>query len=212
MSEPEPTDPTELPIFELPLALVPGERVPLHIFEPRYRRMIGHSLDSGMPFGIVLRDDEGARTVGCTAFVAEVLQRHEDGRMDIVAKGGEPFAVLDRFEASEWPAAHTTPREIGGEAAQEQLGAARAAFAELLEAVGAEPARAEEAAGAFEIAAQVEMPAAEKQVLLEAADETARLEALEGSLRSLLGGVRKSRELAENARTNGHGPPPRLRP
>ena len=53
-------DGVELPIFELPLVLLPGELLPLHIFEERYKRMIGRALDDGEPFGIVFRDDEGA--------------------------------------------------------------------------------------------------------------------------------------------------------
>src|SRR2546430_8275173 len=74
----------ELPIFELPLVLLPGEQVPLHIFEDRYKRMVGNALDQGEPFGIVLRDDEGARSIGCTARVDDVLERFDDGRMNIV--------------------------------------------------------------------------------------------------------------------------------
>jgi Lon protease-like protein len=54
----------ELPIFELPLVLLPGEKVPLHIFEDRYKRMVGRVIEEGEPFGIVLRDYEGARSFG----------------------------------------------------------------------------------------------------------------------------------------------------
>ena len=66
--------------------------------------MVGRSLDEGEPFGIVLRDDDGARSIGCTARVDDVLERFEDGRMNIVVSGEEPFKVLDRFEAAEYPA------------------------------------------------------------------------------------------------------------
>ena len=48
----------ELPIFELPLVLLPGELLPLHIFEERYKRMIARCLEQSEPFGIVFRDDE----------------------------------------------------------------------------------------------------------------------------------------------------------
>ena len=94
----------ELPIFELPLVLLPGEQVPLHIFEERYKRMVGTALEQGEPFGIVLRDDEGARSVGCTARVDDVVERFDDGRMNIVVSGEAPFKVLDRFESPEYPA------------------------------------------------------------------------------------------------------------
>ena len=79
---------TELPIFELPVVLLPGELMPLHIFEERYKRMIGHCLETEEPFGIVLRDDElGARRIGCTARVTEVIEQFDDGRMNIVVTG-----------------------------------------------------------------------------------------------------------------------------
>src|SRR5262245_32538002 len=94
----------ELPIFELPIVLLPGEQLPLHIFEDQYKRMVGRALDQGEPFGIVLRDDDGARSIGCTARVDDVLERFEDGRLNIVVSGEAPFKVLDRFESPEYPA------------------------------------------------------------------------------------------------------------
>ena len=186
----------EIPIFELGLAIVPGERVPLHIFEQRYRLMMAHCLEGDEPFGIVLRDDGGARSIGCSAEITEVTERHEDGRMDIVVTGAEPFSVLDRFEAPDWPAASIAALDTDwpSEDCAEELGAARAAFAE------------EAALSAYAIAAQVEMPPAEKQSLLEAPGERERLTSLEATLRRLLAGVSKSRELGERAKTNGHAP------
>ncbi len=85
-------DAVELPIFELPLVLLPGELVPLHIFEERYKRMIAHCLEDGEPFGIVFRDGEGgARRVGCEARVTEVTERFDDGRLNIIVTGERPF-------------------------------------------------------------------------------------------------------------------------
>lgn len=204
MDEPRPI---ELPIFELPLAIVPGEQTPLHIFEPRYRRMASHCLEEEAPFGIVFRDDAGARAVGCSVLISDVLERYEDGRMDIIVRGDERFRVLDRFEAEDWPAAQITLIEADDVTPMPgaELAAARAAFGELLEAVGAESERAAGTETTYEIAAQIEMPANEKQALLEIDDETERLVALEGSLRKLLGGLKRTREIAERAKTNGHG-------
>ena len=199
--------PDELPIFELPLAIVPAEQVPLHIFEERYRLMIAHCLEEDAPFGIVFGDDSGARAIGCSALVAEVLERYEDGRLDIVVTGSEPFRVLDRFEAQDWPAAHVEilPAEAGDPDAGGPLLLARAAFADLLTAVGGQPERAEAAEDAFTIAAQIEMPAADKQALLECDGESERLVSLEGALRKLIAGLQRSRQLAERAKSNGHG-------
>src|SRR6266576_3050836 len=101
-------DGVELPIFELPMVILPGELLPLHIFEERYQRMIGHCLEASEPFGIVFRDDEGtAHRIGCTARVTEVLERFDDGRMNIVVTGEQPFRVLERFEGADYPEGET---------------------------------------------------------------------------------------------------------
>src|SRR5262249_27857641 len=140
----------ELPIFELPLVLLPGERVPLHIFEDRYKRMVGRSIDEGEPFGIVLRDDEGARSIGCTARIGAGLEGFDDGRIDSLVSGGAPFKVLDRFEASEYPAGEV---ELIGDAEiapadEDSASAAREAFAELAERATGERPEADELDGA----------------------------------------------------------------
>ncbi len=202
------TNPSELPIFELPLALVPAERVPLHIFEERYRLMIGDCIERDLPFGIVLRDEDGARSVGCSALVADVVERHDDGRMDVVVRGEAPFRVLDRFDTDEWPAATVEMLEVEDSTDDlgEELAEAREAFAKLLEAVGGDPARADASSSAYPIAAQIEMPPLDKQLLLEEEDERERLQALAGSLRRLHTGLLKARRDADHARSNGHRP------
>ncbi|MGH2923375.1 MAG: LON peptidase substrate-binding domain-containing protein, partial [Solirubrobacterales bacterium] len=124
----------ELPIFELPVVLLPGEQLPLHVFEDQYKRMIGRALEHGEPFGIVLRDDDGARAIGCTATVEEVLEKFEDGRMNIVVSGGEPFKVLDRFETPEFPLGEVeVVDDEEPDADEDTASAARDAFAEIAE-------------------------------------------------------------------------------
>ena len=199
----------ELPIFELPAVLLPGELMPLHIFEERYKRMVGGAADSGEPFGIVFRDDEGgARSIGCTARVAEVLERFDDGRLNIVVAGERPFRVLDRFEAPEYPAGEVELIDLETEAPdpdEDAAQSARATFSQLLEKVGAEPASAEDLAahGAYELAGRVELPADTKQRLLELRSEGERMRVLDRSLRAVARVVERSQELAEHARTNG---------
>jgi Lon protease-like protein len=197
----------DLPIFELPLVLLPGEQVPLHIFEDRYKRMIGHSLDEGEPFGVVLRDDDGARSIGCTARVDDVLERFEDGRMNIVVSGEAPFRVLDRFESPEYPAgeveviAEKDPPGVDEDSAT----AAREAFAELAErATGERPDDGQlEGASAYSIAARIELPAETKQQLLEMRDEDERMELLANALKAVGKALEHAEEAAEHARSNG---------
>ena len=83
-----------LPLFPLPLVLLPGARLPLHIFEERYKEMIGDAIRRQSEFGIVLGSEKGIANVGCTAIVDHVQKTHEDGRMDIVAAGRRRFEIL----------------------------------------------------------------------------------------------------------------------
>jgi len=205
---------SELAIFELPVVLLPGELMALHIFEERYKRMVGDSLERDEPFGIVFRDPEKDRPtdVGCEARVSEVLERFEDGRMNIVVTGERPFRVLDRYESPRFPAGEVEPAgdRGGGEIKPDGEGAehaqaVRAAFSEFVRRVGGEePDPAElESAGAYEIAARVELPPETKQRLLELRDEGERMRVLAAALEALVGALERSEELAARARMNG---------
>jgi Lon protease-like protein len=203
----------ELPIFELPAVILPGELMPLHVFEERYKRMIGHCLDSEEPFGIVFRDDEGgARRIGCTARVTQVVERFEDGGMNVVVTGELPFKVLDRYEDEEYPSGEVEPIDArsadepepeGGDAEVAEI--ARDAFAELVERVSGEPPESDDLAtdDAYSIAARVELPAETKQRLLELRSEPERMRVLGDALRALVDAVDRSQEIAERARMNG---------
>jgi Lon protease-like protein len=68
------------PLFPLGLVLLPHELVPLHIFEERYKLMIGECLDEQREFGIVWLSDDGLKETGCSARIARVLERFDDGR------------------------------------------------------------------------------------------------------------------------------------
>ena len=87
--------PDRLPLFPLNVVLFPGEQLPLHIFEPRYRRMVRECLDAKSPFGMLLAVDDGVTRVGCTAEIREVLKRYPDGRMDIITVGRDPFRIVE---------------------------------------------------------------------------------------------------------------------
>ena len=199
----------EIPIFELPLVLLPGELVPLHIFEERYKAMIGHCLDRGEPFGIVFRDpDVGARRVGCEARITEVTERFDDGRLNIVVTGERPFRVLDRHETEAYPAGEVEPLAnppAQTDSGREAAARARSGFAELVEKVGGErPEDAElEALDSYGLAAKVELPPDTKQHLLELRSEPERMKVLAAALEALVETVSRSTEIAERARMNG---------
>ena len=89
--------PDRISLFPLNVVLFPGELLPLHIFEPRYRRMVRECLDEKAPFGMLLALPNGVAHVGCSAEILEITKRYEDGRMDILAVGRHPYRVVDLF-------------------------------------------------------------------------------------------------------------------
>jgi Lon protease-like protein len=197
----------QMPIFELPLVLLPGESVPLHIFEERYKQMIGRCLETGDPLGVVLSDPDGARPVGCTAHVTDLLERFDDGRMNVVVTGDEPFRVLERFGDPEEPAAEVEMLDAGdAEAIDERAAAqAREAFSELAERASGERPTAEElsAQSAYGIAARIELPPETKQRLLELRDEDERMRLLARALVTLQEALDRAEDIAERASSNG---------
>jgi ATP-dependent Lon protease len=196
----------KLPIFELPTVLLPGEKVPLHIFEDRYKRMVGRAIEEGEPFGIVLRDDEGARSIGCTARIDDV-ERLDDGDMNIVVSGEAPFKVLDRFESPEYPAGEVEliAEEEVPPIDEGSANAAREAFAALAERATGERPEAEELddASAYAIASRIELPPETKQRLLEMRDEDERMGLLANALNAVERALDRAEEAAERASGNG---------
>jgi Lon protease-like protein len=81
-----------IPLFPLSVVLLPGMPLPLHIFEERYKEMMGDVIPDG-EFGVVLAKDGGIVNVGCTAVVSAVVQRYSDGRLDLVASGQRRFLI-----------------------------------------------------------------------------------------------------------------------
>ena len=87
-----------LPLFPLQVVLLPGQHLPLHIFEERYKTMIGECMENHAPFGIVLVGKNGIHKIGCVAHIVEILDKFPDGRMNILTKGGQRFEVLRIYD------------------------------------------------------------------------------------------------------------------
>ncbi len=86
--------PTLLPLFPLRVVVFPRTPLPLHIFEERYKEMIGDAIRAGSEFGIVLANEEGIVSAGCTVAVEKVLKTYADGRMDILTHGIRRFEIV----------------------------------------------------------------------------------------------------------------------
>ncbi|HEY1366591.1 MAG TPA: LON peptidase substrate-binding domain-containing protein [Gaiellaceae bacterium] len=196
----------EIGLFPLGIVLVPTERVPLHIFEPRYRELIGECLELEREFGLVLEDDEGLRAVGTRTRVAEVIERLPDGRLNIVVEGGERFRLVEESEGRSFRTGRVEPfaDEVAPATADEVEGVL-AAFRRLAEAAGAEADVPEPSDSplSFALAARIELPAGRKQALLELRSEQARVRMLSELLERLSESLAAAQELAERARRNG---------
>jgi Lon protease-like protein len=193
------------PLFPLGIVALPSESVPLHIFEDRYRRMIEERLraDPGSlqrEFGIVWLSDEELKAVGCACEVEEVLERMDDGRLNILARGTRPFRLVERQDDLPYPAGvveflDEQDEDADAEAAQ----AAHELYRELVEQ--ATDRRLEEDElndlDAYRMAATVEFGSDAKQELLELRSENARLRLLALLLRAAI----KRLELVERAHT-----------
>jgi Lon protease-like protein len=83
-----------LPLFPLQVVVFPRTALPLHIFEERYKEMVGEAIRDSSEFGIVLAKDEGILNAGCTVVVDKVLRSHPDGRMDILTRGIRRFEIV----------------------------------------------------------------------------------------------------------------------
>jgi Lon protease-like protein len=199
--------PEELGLFPLGIVVLPGELTPLHIFEPRYRELVGECIEQEAPFGILLTDDEGLRDVGTFVRVTEVVERFDDGRFVVVVEGGERFRLLRFTEGRSFRTG-----EVEAVADGDDLGAegdrqtALELFEGLRDAVGAEvdSPEVDDPELSYAIARRVEMDARVKQGLLESVSERERLEILASHLRSAAAQLELVQEHSALARRNGN--------
>jgi len=84
---------TTIPLFPLEVVLMPSMPLPLHIFEERYKLMIGECLEQKREFGVVYQKGSDIKKIGCTARIVQVLRRFDDGRLDIMTQGVERFVI-----------------------------------------------------------------------------------------------------------------------
>ena len=194
------------PLFPLGLVLLPGEKVPLHIFEERYKQMIGECLEEEREFGIIWLADDALKDVGCAARITRVLERFEDGRMNIVVEGTTPFRLDRRIGELAYPAGDIELLEDEPGTDEAALERARKSYADLVEEVTEtrpEPDALAEL-DAYGMAATLEIAASAKQALLELRSEPARLEQLEALFDEALKRIRTATRVAEQASGNGH--------
>jgi Lon protease-like protein len=196
----------DFPLFPLGLVALPTELVPLHIFEERYKTMIERCLEEPSEFGIVWMAEDGLRPIGCACEIAEVVERLEDGRINLIARGTRPFRIEARQEELPYPAGTVEFLEDREEEADAELAdAAHAAYADLVnEATDRTPDLDEIAAmSAYEMAATVEFGLDAKQGLLDLRSEAARLRLVTRLFRAAIKRLDFVNRAQARARSNG---------
>ena len=196
---------TLLPIFPLELVLLPGVSLPLHIFEPRYKEMIGECLEQKKPFGIVRASSEGVADIGCTAEIVSVTKKYDDGRMDILTRGVERFEVVEVNDERSFLRAEislvqdedddeSADKEKSSKLASEMVTHAVRLHAEIARLAGSEPSGPDEHATnlSFLLAGSLPLDLDFKQSLLSTLSEAKRLEAVIGYLEAVLPGLRRA--------------------
>ena len=196
----------EFPLFPLGLVALPGEAIPLHIFEERYKTMMNECLRSEREFGIVWLSDDGLREIGCACEIEQVLERMEDGRMNLLARGTRPFRVLERQGHLAYPAGVIEFVEDRDDAVDLDLAqAAQEAYAELVKlATDRDPEEDELAEmSAYAMAGTVDFGLDAKQGLLDLRSENARLRLVTRLFRAAIKRLEFVDRAQARARSNG---------
>jgi Lon protease-like protein len=193
------------PIFPLPLVLLPTELAPLHIFEERYKVMINLCLEESTEFGIVWLGDDGLAEIGCTARVTELIDRMDDGRMNILVRGGRPFRLLRRIDDLAFPAGDIEVLEDEADATESHAEAARSVYAEVVEKATDQRPEEDDLADmdAYGMAATIELEPALKQKLLDSRSEDERLDIVEQLFEKAVERLERAEYVSEVARSNG---------
>jgi Lon protease-like protein len=196
----------EFPLFPLGLVALPNELIPLHIFEQRYKTMMDECLRDEREFGIVWLADDGLREIGCACEIAEVIERMEDGRMNLVARGTRPFRVLERQGHLAYPAGVVEfLSDRGDELDRELARAAHEAYGDLVRrATDRDPTEEELAEmSAYAMAATVDFGLDAKQGLLDLRSENARLRLVARLFRAAIKRLDFVDRAQARARSNG---------
>ena len=200
--------PDRIPLFPLNVVLFPGEELPLHIFEPRYKRMVHECQEAKTPFGMLLAIPNGVVRVGCTAEITDLLKKYEDGRIDIATVGRAPFRVVELFTDDPLLEGRIEYLEDSDSALEPKMRQELVACYEICHTLlfsgipkSVETALSEELS--YRIAATLPLDLLWKQQLLEIRSEAERRERLLAYLREWTPHLQKTGALRRRAAGNG---------
>jgi Lon protease-like protein len=196
-----------LPLFPLEVVLLPGTPLPLHIFEPRYKEMIGECLATSTPFGVIRALENGIAEVGCTAEIITVTKEYPDGRMDLICEGRKRFEVLEVNQERSFLRAEVlvVPDDPEMTAEAEKVRAIQLHL-EILSLAGAvqDLSSADQNQLSFHLAGSLPLDLDFKQQLLAMRSEAKRIHAVTAYLEVVLPKLRRASKVREKAGGNGH--------
>jgi len=196
-----------IPLFPLDLVLFPGIPLPLHIFEPRYKEMIGECLQQKSPFGMVRVQEKAVAEIGCTAEIVEVVKRYGDGRLDILTQGKRRFEVLSLDQERAFLRGEVLfvddEASLSSSAAQARAGELHSQMMELLggnrEMLGDESVNL-----SYRLAAAIPTDLDFKQTLLGIRSESERLKLLIEYYEAVIPKITLAMQARRKAGSNGH--------
>lgn len=196
-----------IPLFPLDVVLFPGNPLPLHIFEPRYKEMIGECLAEHRTFGVVRAVEQGLAEVGCTAEILTVVKEYPDGRLDLVTEGRQRFELLRvNQERSFLQAEVLIIDDAPGAPPQADTARAVQLHSELLAIAGARQdlSAADPKLLSFYLAGSLPLDLDFKQRLLSLRSEPERVSLLISYLETIIPNLRRAATAREKAGGNGH--------
>ena len=195
-----------LPLFPLEIVVFPGAPLPLHIFEPRYKEMIGECLSQNRAFGMVRAKENALSAIGCSARILTVIKKYEDGRMDISAEGAQRFEIIQLNQERSFLQAEVAffddePSTVSKSAAETVI-----QLHEQLFSVIGQPVEVEQDAAylSFRLAQDLPVDLDFKQTLLEMKSEAERIEILTEYYQATIPKIENSLRVRQRASGNGH--------
>jgi len=198
----------KIPLFPLDVVLFPGASLPLHIFEERYKEMIGICIEEESTFGVVRAQQDGLAVIGCTARIVRVLQRYSDGRLDILCQGDKRFEIEMLENSRVFLEAEVDFFDDDGATASRELREECAALHfETLELAGIEVATMHlslDGPVSFALAAALPADLGFKQQLLHLRSDEERTERLRDFYYAILPNLRTTANVVKGSGHNGH--------
>ncbi len=201
------TTSSELGLFPLGLVLLPGEHLPLHIFEPRYRELVADCVLEDRPFVLALATDDGVARIGCTARFAELTRRFADGRLNITVDGIDRVEIVAQTQGHGYLSAEVQALPDEPDTPDPTLtDTVRQRFARLTAQVTGSELPIDSLPDvplSYQVAGAIDVDAVIKQNLLETRLESVRLALVNDVLEAALTGLNRQEIAAERAPTNG---------